>query len=516
MDDPGGDDRTLLLRVRAGDDDAFTELYERHVGPVRRLAWTLTRNAAEAEDLVAESFFRVLRVVRRGHGPVDNARPYLLTVARRVASEWSSRRSEIPVEDLAASDNAPLEESDDSSRVELEMLARAFRSLPPRWQRVLWHVEVEGEGPSSVAPILGLTPNATAALAHRAREGLRAAYVQAHLREQERPLDCQPVVAKLGAYSVGRLRRRDVARVRAHLAWCPSCRNLHAELDEVGAALRVDLGALLAAAGLIAGVSGGGAATVGALASGASTGAASGSGIGSGLGAVSSGALSSGAAATAPVAVPAAAAATSAAAAGGVAVGVKSLVVAASVAAVGLFGLGPGASTPSPEAAAGCAVSCAATNPQAAGTGGSSAADPSGSDPAHAQGPQSARPETAADHGEQGNGEDHGKGRDHGKANAKNGDMGQPGNDRQDQDNPGADQHRNGKQGGNPAARGGGPGDSTPPGRRDGQPPAGKPKPAPGHGHHAGHGSGRGRPGDKAPPHQKPPGGHGPPGHRSH
>src|SRR5919201_914276 len=204
MADAGGDDRTLLVRVRAGDDDAFTELYERHVGPVRRLAWALTRNAAEAEDLVAEAFFRVLRVVRRGSGPIDNARPYLLTVARRIAGEWSSRQSEIPVEDVALSGTAVQEEHDTSGNIEVEMLARAFKSLPPRWQRVLWHVEVEGSGPSSVAPMLGLTPNATAQLAHRAREGLRAAYVQAHLREQERPLDCQPVVEKLGAYSVGR------------------------------------------------------------------------------------------------------------------------------------------------------------------------------------------------------------------------------------------------------------------------------------------------------------------------
>ncbi|GDY31159.1 RNA polymerase sigma factor [Gandjariella thermophila] len=505
MLDSGGDDRTLLVRVRAGDDDAFTELYERHVGPVRRLAWALTRNAAEAEDLVAESFFRVLRVVRRGRGPVDNARPYLLTVARRVASEWSSKRSEIPVEDVAASDNAPLEENDGSDGVELEMLARAFRSLPPRWQRVLWHVEVEGEGPSSVAPMLGLTPNATAALAHRAREGLRAAYVQAHLREQERPLDCQPVVAKLGAYSVGRLRRRDAARVRAHLAWCPACRELHAELDEVGAALRADLGVLLAAAGVLAGVSGRAAVTVGAFASGATSGAASGSGIG---------AASSGAAAAAvPAAVPTAAA-TSAVAAGGVAAGMKSLVVAASVAAVGLFGFGVGGGSGSHLAApASCVVACPSTIPRSAVTGGSS--DPDDPGPGGPSGPGAtsggAEGRTSAGHGKEkgrdkatGEGRDNGTGKESGAA---------------DGDGGGTDEGA-----GQPAgATAAGPessadaGSATSGGRR-GRPPAGRPNRPP-RGAHAGHGVGPAPPGNHDPSRGSPPDPWpgrpgGPPGHR--
>jgi RNA polymerase sigma factor (sigma-70 family) len=483
MADPGGDDRTLLLRVRAGDDDAFTELYERHVGPVRRLAWALTRNAAEAEDLVAESFFRVLRVVRRGRGPVDNARPYLLTVARRVASEWSSNRSEIPVEDVTASGNAPLDENDGSAGVELEMLARAFKSLPPRWQRVLWHVEVEGEGPSSVAPILGLTPNATAALAHRAREGLRAAYVQAHLREQERPLDCQPVVAKLGAFAVGRLRRRDATRVRAHLAWCPSCRELHAELDEVGAALRADLGVLLAAAGVLAGVSGQAAATVGALASGATSGAASSSGIG----AVSSGA----AAASVPVAVPTAAA-TSAVAVGGMAVGVKSLVVAASVAAVGLFGFGGGESGARLVGPADCVVSCSATVAQ-------SAAVTSTADPAGPSGPGEGRRSHGSEAATGGSDEsrpsgghaEHTSGGDHPREKAKH------------TDHAGRDHDDQAADTGPATSAAAVPTDS---GRRGGWPSAGRPPwPPPAQSDHAGHGVGPVRPGDHGPAHGSPP-----------
>ncbi|KOG86941.1 ECF subfamily RNA polymerase sigma-24 subunit, partial [Streptomyces varsoviensis] len=64
---------------------------------------------------------------------------------------------------------------------EASLAVQAFRSLPPRWQTVLWHTTVEEESPSEVAPLLGLTANATAVLAHRAREGLKQAYLQAHV-----------------------------------------------------------------------------------------------------------------------------------------------------------------------------------------------------------------------------------------------------------------------------------------------------------------------------------------------
>ena len=48
---------------------------------------------------------------------------------------------------------------------EQSLAMQAFRSLPERWQAVLWHTTVEEESPSQVAPLFGLTPNATAVLA---------------------------------------------------------------------------------------------------------------------------------------------------------------------------------------------------------------------------------------------------------------------------------------------------------------------------------------------------------------
>ncbi|MBM7812112.1 sigma-70 family RNA polymerase sigma factor [Saccharothrix algeriensis] len=231
-------DRELLARVRSGDDSAFGELFSRHADAVRRFALRHVREHAEADDLTAEAFFRVLQAIRRGTGPTDHVRTYLLTVARRVAWEWSGRRRDVPVEDEELSRRVEPFPDVTASRPEHALISRAFTSLPERWRSVLWQVEVEGERPAAVAPSFGLSPNAMAALARRAREGLRAAYLQAHLAEDAGPRACSSVVAKLGTYTAGGVQGAEHRRIRKHLRTCSSCNSLHAELAEVCSTLR--------------------------------------------------------------------------------------------------------------------------------------------------------------------------------------------------------------------------------------------------------------------------------------
>ena len=124
------------------------------------------------------------------------------------------------------------------------VVARAFHSLPERWQAVLWHTEVEGLSPAEIAPILGLTANGVAALAYRAREGLRQAYLQQHLQD---PLDegCRAVAGKLGSYVRGGLGTRETAQVEAHLEDCGTCRGLVLELGDVNHGMRAVIAPLV-------------------------------------------------------------------------------------------------------------------------------------------------------------------------------------------------------------------------------------------------------------------------------
>lgn len=238
-------DRDLLARVREGDNSAYGELFSRHADAIRRFSLRHVREAAEADDLTAEAFFRMLQAIRRGSGPTDHVRTYLLTVARRVAWEWSGRRRDVPVEDEELGRRVEPVGDNANRRAEHNLITRAFSSLPERWRVVLWRVEVEGERPASVAPHFGLSPNAMSALARRAREGLRAAYLQAHLAADDGRSSCAAIRSKLGTFTAGGVQGVEERRIRGHLDTCSSCSQLYTELNEVCATLRANAAFLI-------------------------------------------------------------------------------------------------------------------------------------------------------------------------------------------------------------------------------------------------------------------------------
>jgi RNA polymerase sigma factor (sigma-70 family) len=249
------DEQALLQRLRSGEDAAFGELFELHAAAVRRLAQSLASDRSEAEDITAETFFRVLQALRRGAGPRDYVRAYLLTVARRVSWEWHGARRDVPVTDDELTFGAG---ADTHSRTaEHSLITTAFTSLPERWRTVLWQTEVEGEQPAMVAPHFGLSANATAALARRARQGLRAAYLQAHLSVNQGPDSCRTVVEKLGGFTAGSVTGAEAERIKAHLLGCPSCRSTQDELRDVCSSLRAHAGVLVLALPALAGGLGG-------------------------------------------------------------------------------------------------------------------------------------------------------------------------------------------------------------------------------------------------------------------
>lgn len=239
------DEQALLQRLRGGEDAAFGELFELHAGAVRRLAQSLASDRSEAEDITAETFFRVLQALRRGSGPRDYVRAYLLTVARRVSWEWHGARRDVPVSDDELNFRAGVGADTHQRTAEHTLITTAFTSLPERWRTVLWQTEVEGEQPAMVATHFGLSANATAALARRARQGLRAAYLQAHLAVSRGPDSCRAVVEKLGGFTAGSVTGAEAERIKAHLLGCPSCRATQDELRDVCSSLRAHAGVLV-------------------------------------------------------------------------------------------------------------------------------------------------------------------------------------------------------------------------------------------------------------------------------
>ncbi|ONI85922.1 hypothetical protein ALI144C_12520 [Actinosynnema sp. ALI-1.44] len=280
----GPSDAELIDSVRKGTVAAYGSLYERHVGAAYNLARQLSRSQAEADDLVSEAFAKVLDTLRAGRGPDSAFRAYLLTTLRHTAYDKTRRDKRVELSDdvttVSGADTAVPFSDTAVAGLERSLAARAFARLPERWQAVLWHTEVEGQTPAEVAPLLGLTPNGVSALAYRAREGLRQAYLQVHLAEStgER---CKATAERLGAWTRGGLSKRETAQVESHLDECERCRALAAELADVNSGMRVFVAPLVlgvGAVGYLATTAKAGSAVVAGVAAGAAGGTAAGAG----------------------------------------------------------------------------------------------------------------------------------------------------------------------------------------------------------------------------------------------
>ena len=238
-------DAVLIESVRNGDIAAYGELYDRHLVAARRVAAVITADAAERDDLIAEGFTRVLRILRSGAGPDEDFRPYLLTTIRNTMISWRRRDSavslvaEVPDVLADAGSDEPV-----GSRMHATVAADAFASLPERWRTVLWRTEIEGESPARIAQDLEMTPNGVAALAYRAREGLRQAYLDQHIPVARRR-NCRIVSSQLARWVRDGVGDFKAHQITTHLGRCADCRKLATGLRELNEELPAGIAPLI-------------------------------------------------------------------------------------------------------------------------------------------------------------------------------------------------------------------------------------------------------------------------------
>ena len=235
-------DAELVAAAAEGERAAFAELYGRHLERARSAARSVTSNAHDTADAVSDAFANVFHVVRSGRFPEGAGfEAYVVTAARRAAIDQIRRASRTVPDDEMHHSEAPSTDARPSERVvaveNAALVARAFAGLATHLRAVLYLTEVEGLPMREAAAILGVTPNACAQRAVRARARLRQRYLQAHVAPGA-ARGCRPTVDQLGAYVDGALAPRDLAKVEAHLEGCEACRHRVAELGAIGTVLR--------------------------------------------------------------------------------------------------------------------------------------------------------------------------------------------------------------------------------------------------------------------------------------
>ncbi len=229
-------DRELVDATRAGHDEAYAELWTRYYQAGLSAARSVT-STIDPDDLTQEAFASILGTIRHGGGPDSAFRSYLMTSIRNTAASWGSRRREDIYDEWEGVADPHCTEQENVRAWERNAAATAFRALPRRWQVVLWLAEVERYRTKDIASLLDVSQNAAAQLAFRARHGLRAAWIQAHLRDDPDRPECQWVVSHLGEFAHGTGTITQTCRVARHLQMCARCEQVADEAHRVSARL---------------------------------------------------------------------------------------------------------------------------------------------------------------------------------------------------------------------------------------------------------------------------------------
>ncbi|GGN29092.1 sigma-70 family RNA polymerase sigma factor [Streptomyces fuscichromogenes] len=203
---------------------AYARIYEEQQPRLVAYARSLTRNAWVAEDLVAEAHFRVWRRLAEGH-EIDNVSAYLTTTVRHLAYAASSTAREMPRDPHDDEQAEPGHHGDDPAEhvSSVDLLVRVLAQLPERWVKALWLAEAEGQPLAQIGPQLGTKEGATAVLLHRAREGMRQAFLRTQTGAPDDPA-CQVHWSRMPAYVRGAATERQSDRLLGHVDACEDCR----------------------------------------------------------------------------------------------------------------------------------------------------------------------------------------------------------------------------------------------------------------------------------------------------
>jgi RNA polymerase sigma-70 factor (ECF subfamily) len=174
---------TMVARARQGDSEAFRSLVERHSRSAFRLAFRMTGNEHDAEDVVQNSFLRAYRQLGRFesrahfgtwlHRIVANCSVDLLR-SRRSRQDYGRGDDIDSIPDLPSTDAPGPERLARSAEIK-RSVADALSELSPLERAAFTLRHYEGRSIAEIGKMLGLGTSATKHSVFRAVRKLRVA-----------------------------------------------------------------------------------------------------------------------------------------------------------------------------------------------------------------------------------------------------------------------------------------------------------------------------------------------------
>jgi RNA polymerase sigma-70 factor (ECF subfamily) len=180
-------DVALMLRVQAGDQEAYRELFAKFAPRVLQYARRLVGSEARAEELTQDVFVQVYRF-RLRYRPEARFATWLFTIATNLSLNelrrperhlrvdlWKPKDGEPDREGPALPDPEAVDpEAGAASRELAHALDAAIAELPPKQRAALLLSRMDGLAYRDVGEVMGCTEGAVKALLFRATHALKA------------------------------------------------------------------------------------------------------------------------------------------------------------------------------------------------------------------------------------------------------------------------------------------------------------------------------------------------------
>lgn len=173
--DTAAGEALLLAATARGDNQAFRQLVNIHLGAMLGIARRMLSDAAEAEDVVQDAMLRLWRNAATLELGPGGLKPWLRRVVSNLAIDRirSSRNvnvvAEVPEQAKAPDQSQGMETRDMAQRVQ-----QALARLPERQRLALVLFHFEGLSQIEVGENLGVSDEAVESLLARARRALKA------------------------------------------------------------------------------------------------------------------------------------------------------------------------------------------------------------------------------------------------------------------------------------------------------------------------------------------------------
>jgi RNA polymerase sigma-70 factor (ECF subfamily) len=174
-------DEQLIYWVAAGDASCLGTLFERHHRAVYQFCLQMTRNPAQAEDVVQEVFLKLLRKAGgfRGEG---SFRAWMFNIARNATLDHLRKHKHdansvdvSAIADHVLVDNRSAEQAA-GGQESLGTLEQALARLPAHFQEIIWLGRFEFNSFEELAQALGCKTGTARVRMHRAMQQLQAAF----------------------------------------------------------------------------------------------------------------------------------------------------------------------------------------------------------------------------------------------------------------------------------------------------------------------------------------------------